>query len=74
LKKNHPDNVRKTMLKNSIFGKIKQIDEGNDDSESEKEKEKDEKEEDEKEIEEKDLKDGVNLKYSLSFGGDDDDE
>ena len=71
-KKNHPDNVRKTMLKNSIFGKIKKIDEGNDDSESEKEK--DEKEEEEKEIEEKDLKDNENLKYSLSFGDDDDDD
>ena len=75
LKKNHPDNVRKTMLKNSVFGKIKQIDEGNDDSESGKEiEEKDEKENEEKEIDEKDLKDNAKLKYSLSFGDDDDDE
>ena len=69
LKKNHPDNVRKTMLKNSIFGKMKKIDEGNDDNDSESGKE-----ENEKEIEEKDLKDNANLNYSLSFGDDDEEE
>jgi len=73
LKKNHPDNVRKTMLKNSIFGKMKKIDEGNDDSESEKEKDEND-EKDEKEIDAKDLKDSARLKYSLSFGDDDDDD
>ena len=67
LKKNHPDNIRKTILKNSFFSNMNKIDEGNDDSESEKEKEK-------KEKKENGLKDSGKLKYSLSFGDDDDDE
>ena len=67
LKKNHPDNIRKTILKNSFFSNMNKIDEGNDDSESEKEKEN-------KEKKENGLKDSGKLRYSLSFGDDDEDE
>ena len=78
LKKNHPDNVRKTMLKDSQFGKkniFNSIDEGikeNDESESEKE-EKEENDE-KKENEANELKKSIRLKYSLSFGDDDEEE
>ena len=67
LKKNHPDNIRKTILKNSFFSNMNKIDEGNDDSESEKEKGN-------KDKKENGLKDSGKMRYSLSFGDDDDDE
>ena len=82
LKKNHPDNVRKTMLKISTFGKkntFSNINEGikeNDESESENENENDENKNNEKEKKEKDndLKKSLKLKYSLSFDDDDNEE
>ena len=67
LKKNHPDNIRKTILKNSFFSNMNQIDEGNDDSESEKEIGN-------KEKKSYGLKDSGKMRYSLSFGDDDEDE
>ena len=77
LKKNHPDNIRKTMLKeNNIYDShIDEIKEGikeNDESESEdNNKNNDEEEEKEKESGVKTSKD---LKFSLNFDDDDEDE
>ena len=74
LKKNHPDNIRKTILNknNTLNSNMNKIDEGNDDAESEKEN--NENKEDEKEMEENNLKESLKLKYSLSFGDDDEDD
>ena len=79
LKKNHPDNIRKTILnKNidvkSIKSNMNKIEEGNDDAESEKENNENKEDENKKEEEEKNLKESLKLKYSLSFGDDDEDE
>ena len=81
LKKNHPDNIRKTMLKekNIYDSNIEEIKEGikeNDESDSENNKksnseEKDENDEKENDIEIKTSKD---LKYSLNFDDDDEDD
>ena len=76
LKKNHPDNVRKTMLKKSIFvskNTISDINEGIKENESESENENDEKEEEkEKKQVDNELKKSLRLKYSLTFDDDDD--
>ena len=80
LKKNHPDNIRKTMLKekNIFDSNIEEIKEGikeNDESEDENEnnnksnsEEKNEKESD------NEIKTNKDLKYSLNFDDDDEDE
>ena len=74
LKKNHPDNIRKTILNknNTLNSNMNKIDEGNDDTESEKEN--NEKKEDENKKEINNLKESLKLKYSLSFGDDDENE
>ena len=80
LKKNHPDNVRKTMLKNSTLAKkntFSNINEGikeNDESESEEKDENNKFDEKEKKEIDKELKKSLKLKYSLSFDDDDDNE
>ena len=80
LKKNHPDNVRKTMLKKSSLGKmnnISNINEGikeNDESETEENEEINKNEEKEKKEIDKELKKSLKLKYSLSFDDDDNEE
>ena len=77
LKKNHPDNVRKTMLKDSKFKKIKEGVKENDEIESEKEEEEENENENiEKKRKENDneLKKSLKLKYSLSFEDDDKEE
>ena len=77
LKKNHPDNVRKTMLKDSKFKKIKEGVKENDEIESEKEEEEENENENiEKKRKENDneLKKSLKLKYSLSFDDDDNEE
>ena len=77
LKKNHPDNIRKTILNknNTLNSNMNKIDEGNDDAESEKENnENNENKEDENQKELNNLKESLKLKYSLSFGDDDEDD
>lgn len=74
LKKNHPDNIRKTILNKSKFSKnTNKINEGikeNEESESEKNDKK--KEEDNNNEEE--LKKSIKLRYSISFGDDEEEE
>ena len=64
LKKNHPENIRKTMLKKSLFSSISKINEGIKENESESEEKK----------ENEELKNILKLKYSLSFDDDDENE
>jgi hypothetical protein len=76
LKKNHPDNVRKTMLKKSNFGSkntISDINEGIKENESESENDEKEKEKEKKEMD-NELKKSLKLKYSLTFDDDDENE
>ena len=74
LKKNHPDNIRKTMSKenpNNILNNIDEIKEGikeNEESENDNDNDNDKSEEKE------DLKVSSKLKYSINFDDDDDDE
>ena len=83
LKKNHPENIRKTMLKKSLFSSnISKINEGIKENESESENEKenekegeeDEKDKEKEKKENEELKKSLKLKYSLSFEDDDDNE
>ena len=82
LKKNHPDNIRKTILNskskfNNASNLNNNINEGikeKDESESENENEKNEEKEKEKIANDKELKKSLKLKYSLSFDDDDEDE
>jgi hypothetical protein len=72
LKKNHPDNIRKTILQKSKFKKNSNIIKENIESESDNNDKKEEKEnENEKEDE---VKKDDNLRYSLSFGDEDEEE
>ena len=79
LKKNHPDNIRKTMLKKSSLrnkNTINNINEGikeNDESESENDEKENLKEKEKKDID-NELKKSLKLKYSLSFDDDDENE
>ena len=68
LKKNHPDNIRKTILNKSKFSK--NTNKINEESESEKNDKK--KEEDNNNEEE--LKKSLKLRYSISFGDDEEEE
>ena len=76
LKKNHPDNIRKTIFqKNKISGIIKENDESESENENENKSDEEIREDEEEEKEDKDeLKQSYKLKYSLSFDDDDDDD
>ena len=79
LKKNHPDNVRKTMLKKSLFGSKNTMDDINEgikekeESESENDENEKEKEKQKKDMD-NELKKSLKMKYSLTFDDDDENE
>ena len=81
LKKNHPDNIRKTIMNSktklyNISNRVN-INEGikeKDESESDNENENNEEKEKEKKELDKELKKSLKLKFSLSFDDDDEDE